>query len=90
MPGQPMRMRHLDAAQHQFAVRHQHMHVIARANPRDQPGDHNPLQAHQILRVGQLDIVVMPGNQRHGMAGGFQDRGIVGRAFRRLPVQIQQ
>ena len=63
---------------------------IAGADARDQRAQQHPFQPHEILLVGQLDVVLVARHQRHRMAGRLQDGGVVGGARRRRAVQRQQ
>ena len=90
MPGEPAVMRHLDAAQDQAAALGQRMHVIAGADARDQRTQQDAFQPHQILLVGQLDVVLGAGDQRDRVPGRFQDGGVVGGAGRGGAVQSEQ
>ena len=68
MPGKPLVMRHFHPAQKQRTPCLQHMHVEAGAHAGSQGNRHDTLQPDQIVRVGQLDVVVRAGDDRHRMA----------------------
>ena len=90
--GQARLVRDMDAAEHQRAARFQGMHV----KPGADPGGAGEQSCHagKILRMGELDVVLRAGNERHGQPGGFQQsRTIRGGAVSLhgcLPMQAEQ
>ncbi len=61
MPGQAPVVRHGDAAQHQRAPGLPGVDVEPGAGARQQPGQQGAFQPHEILRIGELDVVLAPG-----------------------------
>ena len=53
------------------------MDVEAGAGAGVEGGGQDTFQAHLVLGVGELDVVVVAGDQGHGVSGGFEDGGIV-------------
>ena len=90
MAGKPPIMRHGDAAEHQRPAHLHGMDVEAGAGARQQAGCQGAFQTHDILRVGQLDVIVSAGNDGHRVARGLQQGRIVGDAALARGVQGTQ
>ena len=83
-------MRHVDAAEDEFAAFSEHMHVKASADTGFHHGGENPFEPQPVFGVGEFDVVVMPRHQRHCMPSRFQDRGVIGGTRIGIVMQLTQ
>ena len=76
--GEPLIMGDLDATEKQGPACFQRVHVETDAGAGDEASGEDAFEAHQILRIGEFDVVFRARDNGDLFADGFEQGGIIG------------